>query len=208
MTKNFLDLNKFYQTSLETDRYLIFKSILTEQNLDTIKKNWSKHRNKLYASTFVVGKEYMILYDKSLKKTMMTSHEFEMLTNQKFLDNAKGDVLIFGLGIGLIVFPLLSDKDVNSITIVETDSGLVNAVYPIIKNKDHHSKLSIFIEDAFRFETNNIYDTIYFDIWHSIDESVFDEMRLLSKKFKNNLTPDGWMDSWCSEEEIFYNEFK
>ena len=62
----------------------------------------------------------------------MSNHEFETLTNQKFLDNAKGDILIFGLGIGLIIFPLLTDNDIKSITIVEIDDGLIDEVFPII----------------------------------------------------------------------------
>lgn len=208
MNRNFVDLVDYYQYSIVTDRYVIHKSVLTEQNLESIEKSWNEYRNSLYLSSFVVGKEYVILYDKTLKKTMMSNHEFEMLTNQKFLDNAKGDVLVFGLGIGLIIFPLLKDTEIKSITIVETDSGLIDEVFPIIIQNDTDAKVSVYMEDAFKFETDKMFDTIYFDIWSVIDQSAFSEMRLFSEKFKNNLKPNGWMDSWCSEEESFHNGSK
>jgi spermidine synthase len=208
MTKEFLDISQFYPPIINSQRYLIYKSVLTEKELDVIEKNWSKHRNSLYLSKFVIGKEYVILLDKTLNKTMMSNHEFEIITNQKFLDNAKGDVLIFGLGIGLVIFPLLNMSEINSITIVEIDGSLIEHVNPIIKKNDIHSKVSIYEGDAFSFETNKLFDTIYFDIWHSINEKAFREMKILIEKFKYNLTLGGWMDSWCSEEEKFYHESK
>ena len=32
---------------------------------------------------------------------------------------------------------------------------------------------------------------------------AFGEMKLLANKFKKNLKPGGWIDSWCSEEENY-----
>jgi spermidine synthase len=133
----------------------------------------------------------------------MSNHEFETLTNQKFLDNAKGDILIFGLGIGLIIFPLLTDNDIKSITIVEIDDGLIDEVFPIIIKNDLESKVSVILSNAFDFETDKMFDTIYFDIWSVIDQQSFLEMKILSEKFTKNLKPGGWMDSWCSEEENY-----
>ncbi len=204
MTKKYVDLNQFFPYPIVTNRYVISKSVLTNNDIETVKNNWNDYRNENYLSTFVVGKEYVILYDKHNKKTMMSSHEFEMITNQKFLDNAKGDVLIFGLGLGLVIHPLLEDDNVKSITIVEIDSELIDEVFPIIISKDNKCKVNIIFENAFDFKTENKYDTIYFDIWSVIDKSAFIEMKELSNKFRNNLNDGGWMDSWCSEEENIY----
>jgi spermidine synthase len=134
---------------------------------------------------------------------MRSNHESETKTNQKFLDVAKGDVLIFGLGIGLIVFPLLQEKDIKSITIIEIDSGLIDMISPIIKERDIHSKVEIINCDAFEYHNliNKNYDTIYFDIWAIIDEKAFSEMDQLENLYKKNLKEDGWIDSWCSEEK-------
>ena len=203
MTRHFVDLNNFFPYPVISERYIISKSIFKQEDLEVIKKNWSQYRNKKYLSSFTVGKEYTILYDKTINKTMMSNHEFELLTNQKFLDSAKGDVLVFGLGLGLIIHPLLQDSDIKSVDIVEVDMGLIDEVYPILLSCDTKTKISIFTEDAFIFETEKMYDTIYFDIWSKIDEIAFGEMKLLANKFKKNLKPGGWIDSWCSEEENY-----
>ena len=201
--KSFIDLNQFYNYPVVTDRYVISKTILKQEDLEIIKNHWNDYRNENYLSTFTIGKEYVFLFDKSINKTMMSNHEFETLTNQKFLDNAKGDILIFGLGIGLIIFPLLTDNDIKSITIVEIDDGLIDEVFPIIIKNDLESKVSVILSNAFDFETDKMFDTIYFDIWSVIDQQSFLEMKILSEKFTKNLKPGGWMDSWCSEEENY-----
>ena len=203
MTRSFIELNQVYNYPVVTDRYVISKTILKQEDLEIIKNHWNDYRNENYLSTFTIGKEYVILFDKSINKTMMSSHEFETITNQKFLDNAKGDILIFGLGIGLIIFPLLADNDIKSITIVEIDDGLIDEVFPIIIKNDLESKVSVILSNAFDFETDKMFDTIYFDIWSVIDQQSFLEMKILSEKFTKNLKPGGWMDSWCSEEENY-----
>lgn len=203
MTKKFVDIDQFYSHPVVTDRYVISKTILKDSDLEMIKNNWNDYRNEKYLSSLTIGKEYVFLFDKSIGKTMMSNHEFETLTNQKFLDNAKGDILIFGLGIGLIVFPLLNENDVNSITIVEIDSGLIDEVFPIIIKNDPKSKVNVYLSNAFEFETDMMFDTIYFDIWSDINQQSFSEMKFLSERFIKNLKPGGWMDSWCSEEENY-----
>jgi spermidine synthase len=203
MTRSFIELNQFYNYPVVTDRYVISKTILKQEDLEIIKNHWNDYRNENYLSTLTIGKEYVFLFDKSINKTMMSNHEFETLTNQKFLDNAKGDILIFGLGIGLIIFPLLADNDIKSITIVEIDDGLIDEVFPIIIKNDLESKVSVILSNAFDFETDKMFDTIYFDIWSVIDQQSFLEMKILSEKFTKNLKPGGWMDSWCSEEENY-----
>ena len=65
------------------------------------------------------------------------------------------------------------------------------------------SKLSFINCNAFQYEDNKKYDTIYFDIWSLINEEAFKEMKVLSEKFSKNLNEGGWMDSWCSEEESY-----
>jgi len=78
---------------------------------------------------------------------------------------------------------------------------LIDEIYPILVACDNQSKVNVIYENAFTFDTDKMYDTIYFDIWSVIDEQAFGEMKFLSNKFAKNLSPGGWMDSWCSEEE-------
>jgi spermidine synthase len=192
-----------FQNRIETNRYIIDKFIFTEQHLEVIKKYWHVKRFEKYGESLTIGKEYLMLYDKSQSKPMMTDNEFEMITNQKFIDNAKGDVIIFGLGIGLIVYPLLQDDNIKSITIVEVDKDLIDETFSILLKADTKSKLKVVNSDAFQYQDDKKYDTIYFDIWAIINEQSFHEMKVLSNKFSSNLNQDGWIDSWCSEEENY-----
>jgi spermidine synthase len=201
--RNYIELTDIFPDKIEMNRYIIDKFTLTDYQLEEIKNQWHPKRFEKYGDSLTIGKEYVILYDKSQSKVMMTNNEFVMITNQKFIDNAKGDVIIFGLGIGLILHPLLQDDDIKSITIVEVDKDLIDETFPIILDFDTKSKLSIINCDAFQYQDDKKYDTIYFDIWPLINEEAFKEMKVLSEKFSKNLNDGGWMDSWCSEEENY-----
>ncbi len=193
--RNFIEINRIYPDCLESDNYQIFKRILTEDELSLWKGNIAEN----YKKEVQIGKEYLFLYHKGLAKTMMSSHESETITNQKFIDSAKGNVLIFGLGLGLIVFPLLKEIGIRRILIVELDQGLIDMVSPIVRFQDSSRKVEIVKGDSFSWETPEKFDTIYFDIWETIDEKAYSEMGILEKRYQKNLKEGGWIDSWCSE---------
>jgi spermidine synthase len=193
--RNFIEINSIYPDYLESDNYLIFKRILTPEELSL----WKGNIGENYKDKTQIGKEYLFLCHKGLEKTMMSNHESETITNQKFIDSANGDVLIFGLGLGLIVFPLLKESEIKTITIVELDKGLIQMVSPIIRFQDPLRKVKIINGDCFSWETQERFDTIYFDIWETIDEKAYSEMGILEKRYLKNLKDGGWIDSWCSE---------
>jgi spermidine synthase len=201
--REFIDIEPFYPDFLQSENYVIFKKVYTNiEEASGAKFNQSLNFIK-FPNQIELNIKYVTLLHINSNKAMMSNHESETKTNQKFLDVAKGDVLIFGLGIGLIVFPLLQEKDIKSITIIEIDSGLIDMISPIIKERDIHSKVEIINCDAFEYHNliNKNYDTIYFDIWAIIDEKAFSEMDQLENLYKKNLKEDGWIDSWCSEEK-------
>jgi hypothetical protein len=187
--RNYIELTDIFQNKIEMNRYLIDKFNLTTYHLESIKKQWHHKRFEKYAHLLKIDKEYVILYDKHNSKVMMTNNEFEMESNKKFIDNAKGDVIIFGLGLGLIVYPLLKDDDVNSITIIEMDKELIEQTSYLFSESDIKSKLSFINCNAFQYEDNKKYDTIYFDIWSLINEEAFKEMKEKTNLKKFNKTP-------------------
>lgn len=195
--RNFVEIEKFYPDFLELKNHIIYKKKL--ESLDEL-----SNIGLQYAEHVKIGKEYVILHDKNLERAMMSTHESEILTNQKFLDVCKGDVLVFGLGLGLIIFPLLNFKNVKSITIIEIDSDLIQSVGKLISTQDVDKKVNIINDNAFEYYkiNKNFYDVIYFDIWAVIDKLAFDEMKTLKGLYYKFLKPGGWIDSWCSEEEL------
>jgi hypothetical protein len=139
--REFIDIEPFYPDFLQSENYLIIKKVYNNiEEASKARANQSLNFMK-FPNQFLPNKKYITLLNTNIRKAMMSNHESEIKTNQKFLDDANGDVLIFGLGLGLIVFPLLEDKQINSITIVEIDSGLIGLVEPIIKKKIYFLKL-------------------------------------------------------------------
>lgn len=199
------DLTQFYPREvLESTNYYITRGIMTQEFIDKIKAGNSYL--KQFADHYEPGKEHMFLISKT-EGTMMSDYPDEKITNQKFLDKAHGDVLIFGLGLGLIVFPLIDDDNINSITIVEKDPELPFLVGAIIESFDSFSKVKIENGDAFTHvdKLNQKYDTIYFDIWSKITDESFEEMERLHETYSPSLkSKDSYIDSWRYEAKERY----
>lgn len=200
--REFVDINKIYPKGrIETDNYIIDRWSLNDITIDHINK--SNTIASLYVDKFEKGKEHLLLVRKH-EGTMMSDHPSETITNQDFIDKAKGDVLVFGLGLGLIIFPLLNSPDIKSITIVEMDPHLPKVVGGIISPHDLHKKVKIEVGDAFTyFEKMNDerYDTIYFDIWAKIDDNSFSDMDKLHSLYKKYLRSNGYLNSWCYDHK-------
>lgn len=135
----------------------------------------------------------------------MSDTPMERNTNLDFLMYANGDVLIFGLGIGLIVYPLLNDESIKSITVIENDKAVIDLIYPFLKKHDALNKLIVLEGDAFTYNKHlplvRKFDTIYFDIWVDICLDNYDSQKLLERtyrRFLNKSNPNKWMNSWMN----------
>lgn len=131
---------------------------------------------------------------------MMSDTDMEKSSNRDFVYSANGDVLIAGLGIGLILKAILEKPEVESITVIEKYQDVIDLVSPYFQNP----KLTIINADILEWvpEKNKKWDTIYFDIWPTICEDNLDEIKLLHNRFKNKLNrknKDCWMNSWMKE---------
>lgn len=121
---------------------------------------------------------------------MMTDADFERRTNSSFMQNAHGDVLIAGLGIGLILDPITSKC--NSVTVVEKSSDVIALIGP------HYPSVKIVQSDIFAWQppAGSSWDTIYFDIWPDINSDTVAEGTKLKRRYRKYLREDGWMESW------------
>lgn len=119
---------------------------------------------------------------------MMSNTPMEKRTSRGFVANAEGDVLICGLGIGLVIMPLLESEKVKSITVVEKYQDVIDCVLPQIKSYDKQNKLKVICADCFEYNTKERFDTIFIDIWASINRDIYEEeMKPLKKKYKRFL---------------------
>lgn len=119
---------------------------------------------------------------------MMSNTAMEERTSLGFVNNANGDVLICGLGIGLVIIPLLEDDNVKSITVVEKYQDVIDCVLPQIKPYDKQNKLNVICADCFEYTTKERFDTIFIDIWANINSDIYEEeMKPLKNKYKRYL---------------------
>ena len=134
--------------------------------------------------------------------TQMTDTPMERRTNMEFMRKAHGDVLIGGLGIGMIIAPLLckeiGDK-VDSIRVVESSPDVIKLVKPHIDKLDKHGKLEVIEADVMEYWTDDRFNVAYFDIWGNITADNLPEMSKLHRRWAHRMVksdPDRWLSSW------------
>lgn len=172
-----------------------------EQNGWKLEKFTVKNDDLLYAFRSGVdpGNYIRLMHD---GKLVMSDTDMEKRTNAEFCSKAHGDVLIGGLGIGLIVLAIQDKPEVNSITILECNQDVIDLVATQLPL---NNKVKIVNADVFTWKPDKgiRYDTIYMDIWPLISKEIYQkEMRVLKKKFarylkSKDLNPNRFNKCWA-----------
>lgn len=129
---------------------------------------------------------------------MMSDAEMEKDTNREFIWSANGDVLIGGLGLGMILLQIQNKHEVDNVTVVELHQEVIDLVAAQLPL---HNKVNIIqadIRDWYPVK-GVLYDTIYFDIWDAVCGDSWREMSRLHRRFCKRLNRENpwcWMSSW------------
>lgn len=118
---------------------------------------------------------------------VMSDTNMEKRTNMDFCINACGDVLIGGLGIGMIILAIQDNPEVKSITVIEKNQEVIDMV---ASQLNFNEKVKIICADVFEWkpETGVKYDVSYMDIWNWINEDVYErEMKPLKRRYSRFL---------------------
>ena len=136
-------------------------------------------------------------YKGGLKDVLMSDTHFEALTNLDAIREAKGDVLIFGLGLGLILKPIAAKPTVKSITVVEINKEIITAVAPHYPDP----KITVIEGDAYNWAPppRTRYDYIYYDIWGSFSTDLVEKMNELKKEARKFLRRGGKVRCWIHD---------
>ncbi len=131
---------------------------------------------------------------------MMSDTSMEKRTNTAFTYRAHGQVLVAGLGLGLILFAIADKPSVEHITVIEKYQDVVDIVGPAVKAK-LGDKVTNICADIFdwRPAKGAKFNTIYFDIWPNICTDNLKDITKLHRAFARKLDrsdPGCWMDSW------------
>jgi hypothetical protein len=206
---NYTDLHTIYPTEeLESETYKINRIVLSEDAV--FMEKMRNARNYWY----VAGLKANFPYVRLIKKgggfngggIMMSDTPMERNTNYDFIQKANGDVIIFGLGLGLVIVPLLKKENIKSILVVELHQDLIDLVEPILKQHDPENKLKIIQGDCFevhnKIPKEQKFDSIYGDIWIDISTDNYEEMKTLTKNWKNRLNRSNqyaFIDHWLKD---------
>ena len=118
---------------------------------------------------------------------VMSDTMMEKRTNREFCGKAHGDVLVGGLGIGMILMAIQDNPAVNSITVLEKYQEVIDMV---AQQLPLNEKVKIICADVFEWKPENgqRFDCIYMDIWDYINSEIYrNEMKPLKRKYGHYL---------------------
>ncbi|MCD8209846.1 MAG: hypothetical protein LUC31_03400 [Coprobacillus sp.] len=118
---------------------------------------------------------YLALIDKGVIWMAVTPNEIE--TMKPLIKDVKGDVLIFGLGLGYLPYILSLKEEVKHITIIENNMDVIKlfkeSILPLFREK---KKIEILYQDAFVYLKEEAYkhhySTFLVDIYHDANEGL------------------------------------
>ncbi|MCR5078840.1 MAG: hypothetical protein K6B65_02840 [Bacilli bacterium] len=128
-------------------------------------------------------------------------HEIE--TMREAFSSFKGNVLIYGLGLGYAAFEASNKKEVDKVTVIEKDKAIVDLfkkhILPLFPNRD---KVEIVLMDAIDFakgNKNKEYDVLFADLWRTGEDGLplFAKLRKNEGAAKEN-------HYWIEEEIYIY----
>lgn len=117
---------------------------------------------------------------------MMSETPMEHRTNRWFVQHAHGDVLVGGLGIGMVILPIQENPKVSTVTVIEKNIDVIAAIKSQLP---FNKKVNIINDDVFTWKPDKRFDCIYMDIWPFVNEDVYEEMKKLKRKYGHYLKP-------------------
>lgn len=132
---------------------------------------------------------------------MMSDTQAEQRSNLTAVIEARGDVLIAGLGLGLVILPIARKADVTSVTVIEQVPGVIALVEAPLRARlpaRARKKLRVIEGDIHHWRPEakgRQFDTIYFDIWPDSGDHEA-EGRALRRRFAPFLRKGGWSGAW------------
>ena len=130
--------------------------------------------------------------------TWMSITPNEIKTMEPAIKKAKGNIIVFGLGLGYFAFMASRKQEVKSITIIENDVNIINIFKEhLLPNFPNKEKIRIVQKDAVEVIKSPLpYDFAFIDLWHSVEDGL-DFFLKFKQVEKNNPTTTFtyWLDN-------------
>ena len=136
---------------------------------------------------------------------VMSDTNMEKRTNYPFCLKAYGEVLIGGLGIGMIILAIQDKPEISHITVIEKYPEVIKLVG---NNLPLNNKVEIINADVFDWKPSSgkKYNCIYMDIWNWVNQDIYKkEMVPLTRKYShylvsNEIDANRFMDCWAKKQ--------
>lgn len=127
--------------------------------------------------------DYTFLYHDDIKFVMSDNHH-EYDSHQSLWNNMTGNILIAGLGVGMVNHKLILEPNVTSVTIVEKHQDVINLVW------DHcpkDSRFTLVHSDIHTWTPDKNYDLGWFDTWGADlqNESLEEYKQKINEKYSS-----------------------
>ena len=160
------------------------------------------HNTRAMLNGILPGKYIRLIHN---GQCVMSDTDMEKESNLEFCINAHGDIIIGGLGIGMIVMAIQDEPEVNSITVIEKNQEVIDIV---ASQLNFNNKVKIICADVFEWKPEHgvKYDMAYMDIWNWINEDIYkEEMQPLKRKYakflrNKNENPKRFNKCWAEYE--------
>lgn len=126
---------------------------------------------------------------------VMSDTPAEAWENNTFVANAKGRVLIFGLGMGWVLETILKKPEVTEVLVCESEGEVINMIAPHFAHDRRVQIIHCALEDYFMPEEDH-WDCIWVDIWDTICSENKEQMERLSVEWEAHYD---WIGFWSYE---------
>jgi hypothetical protein len=212
LTHRLMEAADHYPVNLPNGKsgaWRLYKSTIPANDVMIVCKNVASVNNGNPESVVSPG-TYQVLSgpcgEKGESAVMMSNTQLEYRTNRNFVDNARGDVLVIGLGIGMLLRPLLANKDVRTVTVLELEPDVIRLVKPHYADLIADGELFVYEADAFDFEPDDLmgispmrWDSVMIDIWPTIGEDNLPDMEKLGGRYRNWVNEGGTVHCWAQD---------
>ncbi len=129
---------------------------------------------------------------------VMSDTPDEIRDHAELFFQARGQVLVHGLGIGCLIGPVLAKPEVEHLTVVELDPGVLKLVAPHYRKRYPRKRLTILQGDSFTWQPPKgvRYGAVWHDIWPTICTDNLEAMGKLHRRFGRRAD---WQGSWSKE---------
>jgi len=114
----------------------------------------------------------------------MSDSKDEFIDHLDAIEQAKGRVLIHGLGLGCYLHCILSKKNVTHVDVVEKNKDVLGLIVPYF---DISKRLTFHHDDAFtkKWKLGTKWDFVWHDIWPTICTDNLESITKLKRRFQN-----------------------